>query len=301
MLETCRRHGFTLIELLVAIAIIAILAAILFPVFAQAREKARQAVCQSNLKQIGLAFSQYSQDNDEMIVPQVSNGLYWAALTVPYVPLTAGAHSLGLYGCPSAGDTTSTTWTPPDAKYIDVTKGSKKPGYCQAATGDGSISTYTASVGRFTYARNVVRYDQWQSSQGLGVFDGVKLTSPRFGYNAYRGTGPAYQSLTEAQVEDPAGTINIVDAQTGSANTLGSRCGSGGSALATLDTEANLDYEPDAETAKPAYRHTGGFNALYGDGHVRYRKYGTTTPCEWSVQDDPYPNDSAAIHAACHR
>jgi len=60
-----QRRGFTLIELLVVIAIIAILAAILFPVFARAREKARQASCLSNLKQIGLAFMMYAQDYDE--------------------------------------------------------------------------------------------------------------------------------------------------------------------------------------------------------------------------------------------
>jgi len=64
-----RRSGFTLIELLVVIAIIAILAAILFPVFAQAREKARQATCQSNLKQIGLAYLMYAQDYDELGAP----------------------------------------------------------------------------------------------------------------------------------------------------------------------------------------------------------------------------------------
>ncbi len=59
------RNGFTLIELLVVIAIIALLAAILFPVFAQAREKARQTACVSNLKQIGLAVRMYVQDYDE--------------------------------------------------------------------------------------------------------------------------------------------------------------------------------------------------------------------------------------------
>ena len=61
------RRAFTLIELLVVIAIIAILAAILFPVFAQAREKARQAACLSNLKQLGLAFLMYTQDYDECL------------------------------------------------------------------------------------------------------------------------------------------------------------------------------------------------------------------------------------------
>lgn len=57
-----KRTGFTLIELLVVIAIIAILAAILFPVFAKAREKGRQASCQSNLKQLGMAVVMYVQD-----------------------------------------------------------------------------------------------------------------------------------------------------------------------------------------------------------------------------------------------
>jgi len=62
-----RQRGFTLIELLVVIAIIAILAAILFPVFAKAREKARQASCLNNVKQLALAYLQYVQDYDETL------------------------------------------------------------------------------------------------------------------------------------------------------------------------------------------------------------------------------------------
>jgi prepilin-type N-terminal cleavage/methylation domain-containing protein len=64
------QSAFTLIELLVVIAIVAILAAILFPVFAQARTKARQANDMSNLKQLGLGWLMYAQDYDEKLVPR---------------------------------------------------------------------------------------------------------------------------------------------------------------------------------------------------------------------------------------
>jgi prepilin-type N-terminal cleavage/methylation domain-containing protein len=82
------RKGFTLIELLVVIAIIAILAAILFPVFAQAREKARQTVCASNLKQLGIAQQMYLQDFDEQFL--------CARATTPY-PTATGRKTGGRF------------------------------------------------------------------------------------------------------------------------------------------------------------------------------------------------------------
>lgn len=100
-----RRNGFTLIELLVVIAIIAILAAILFPVFAQAREKARQTSCVSNEKQLALAMLAYSQDYDETFpIGMESDGdwgpinRYWPGLVQPYVK------NFAIFGCPSDPD-----------------------------------------------------------------------------------------------------------------------------------------------------------------------------------------------------
>jgi prepilin-type N-terminal cleavage/methylation domain-containing protein/prepilin-type processing-associated H-X9-DG protein len=97
-----KRNGFTLIELLVVIAIIAILAAILFPVFARARENARRASCQSNLKQIGLGIMQYTQDYDEKLPGRLIgydtdtvNYKTWREVVQPYVKSTQ------IFACPS--------------------------------------------------------------------------------------------------------------------------------------------------------------------------------------------------------
>jgi len=88
--------GFTLVEMLIVIAIITILAGILFPVFAEAREKARQSACLSNERQIGVAIQLYCQDFDESLPSGCAwqNGRGWAGQAFPYVK------SVGLVRCP---------------------------------------------------------------------------------------------------------------------------------------------------------------------------------------------------------
>jgi prepilin-type N-terminal cleavage/methylation domain-containing protein/prepilin-type processing-associated H-X9-DG protein len=109
-----RRQGFTLIELLVVIAVIAILAAILFPIFAQARERARAISCTSNLRQLGIGLSMYAQDHDEVFPTAYSDygrapsqsappGGWWNKVGVWFWPQVVYPYfrSVKVFTCPS--------------------------------------------------------------------------------------------------------------------------------------------------------------------------------------------------------
>lgn len=147
-------RGFTLIELLVVIAIIAILAAILFPVFAQAREKARQISCLSNTKQMGLAYMQYLQDYDETFVFSQrwgGAGQGWGGHIYPYVKNTA------VYTCPD-DSLQRPSWFPHKVSYAQNTILSANTYFWTWTTGtDGVVSgTGTATLATLTAPASIV-------------------------------------------------------------------------------------------------------------------------------------------------
>jgi prepilin-type N-terminal cleavage/methylation domain-containing protein/prepilin-type processing-associated H-X9-DG protein len=257
-----KSSGFTLIELLVVIAIIAILAAILFPVFAQAREKARQTSCLSNTKQIGLALMQYTQDYDETL-PCYDGGLFTAVYSVgEYFPAWAQQvypymKNEGVLGCPSARKQGAADFTcvPPltgRASSVFSQKCVNTGGRWQPAANSGSLLVPQYQLGVNEY---VVMYT------AIGVArDPVYLI---YKYTADRAAKP----VSLAKVGRPADLPFVAD----STFTI----------FPTMDRVMYSNYPGDfwggwptaagAGRAKPEWaRHSGGSNILYCDGHAKW-------------------------------
>ena len=178
-----RRRGFTLIELLVVIAIIAILAAILFPVFARAREKARQASCQSNYKQIGLALAMYYSDFDGRTPPHYRLWAGVSRLMMPYMKnqdilMCPSNGSSAAYGtaCEHCGTNINElgTWYYPSTYTMNPLWRGRKDTTI-ASWGSGDIANLiVATDGR----RNWVHFDHWcygtkTSTRGCGAAIGT--------------------------------------------------------------------------------------------------------------------------------
>ena len=185
--------GFTLIELLVVIAIIAILAAILFPVFSKVRERARQISCVSNLKQIGLAFIQYNQDNEgafpSIIKDSTMDGgcapnLGWLSANGGYaVLINPYIKAAGVYHCPSAEapfwvSSAAQGWCgTPDATYTAALQQAAPQGvsymYKKAIAGAPWFAGHPITEGEFPLPSQsfvVYEYASWHMNRNATIW-----------------------------------------------------------------------------------------------------------------------------------
>jgi prepilin-type N-terminal cleavage/methylation domain-containing protein/prepilin-type processing-associated H-X9-DG protein len=255
MLFSTRRSrnkaGFTLIELLVVIAIIAILAAILFPVFAQAREKARQSACMSNLKQIGIAVMLYVQDYDETFPIRSWNG----GTGICFDPNTLGAPT-----------------------------GTANP-YCTSYSWNFQINPYLKNNGVYVcssgifptgISKNSGTYNlPIEMSYGINtdIYDYLPTNAPNSGT-----IGPIAMSFLTA----PANTYFIADSKNpGFSDNWTDRL-----RLANLKSNqtelsgctTTKPYESKTLVTNPTWavgtRHQGGENIAFADGHVAFRQLG---------------------------
>jgi len=277
-------RGFTLIELLVVIAIIAILAAILFPVFAQAREKARQTLCLSNCKQHVDGILMYAQDYDEGIVPWLvsnANGTLhqWERVFPHFLfPYTksgdttygaAGTEGNITTGNPLNGSTTANgIWTCPSWNLAAVGAGA------QAAYCDGAAGVYPAGhlfVGDF--AAGYTMYAEY-SMAGV-LYPGLQPAGDPYGYPCPGLDGNGNMGGTQADpCQEPPGSTNdyvssgipAITTYLGQINRPDMTIIDGDGGL-FLNTGKHFYMMGSCEVDMI---HTGGENAAMCDGHAKH-------------------------------
>ena len=235
--QTARKSGFTLIELLVVIAIIALLAAILFPVFARARENARRASCQSNMKQMALGALQYIQDYDSRypghnfgLGPQATPAAkwvcneddadqysYWFDAIYPYVK------SVQLFACPSEG-------------------------YITSAAGYAHPNPWTTTPFKIGAPYTNFIEDKVHYSANKNVFDCATLDS---------------------QLSATANTFMIFEADPRSFTVIGR--------IRPYSTTAAWTAAEGTADNAPRVRHFDGENYAFCDGHVKWLKRSSVT------------------------
>jgi len=240
------RRGFTLIELLVVIAIIAILAAILFPVFAQAREAARKATCQSNLKQIGTACAMYSQDFDE-IMPGASDpgtNTYNAAQGTIYIqPPTALAN-------PSPSSPRFAMWSNLVQPYIKNWQALRCPSSIDTDLYGAATSSQFNPRYSFSYTYNGI----------LCFYPLAGIVAPASCVMVWEGIGNT--AIIGGEQVNPA-VKSFGNAAAPLVWQQGTQC-----------VWYNFGYQPNQRLN--VSQHAGGMNYAYCDGHVKFVKSGVT-------------------------
>ena len=246
-------RGFTLIELLVVVAIIALLATILFPAFARVRENARRASCQSNLKQIGIGIMMYVQDYDETM-PFTDFGPGTGCVQQDASTLSSGG---GLY-----------KWMDAIFPYVK----SEQVFVCPSA--DSKITKYIYGNGNNygSYAANSL-YTYTQATPG---------NYPAFLTPFASTCNYAAVPATMSQIVTPAETVSVLDRAYGSANNYSyhiwqifcgrptdTACFSIGADPDTSTGGAREMYLGSTYTGAIAERHLGTTSVLWCDGHVK--------------------------------
>ncbi len=238
------RKGFTLIELLVVIAIIAILAAILFPVFAQAREKARAASCLSNLKQIGLAMQMYSQDYDEAL-PAWLEGYGTGDPTNPADP------GSGLINGTGSNDPKIGGWQVKLSPYVKSGDPTLNSGVWHCPSQGSATDPTIGAAGTFYAGANTPSYGM----QGhVNKYNARSITSLGTSY---------YQYPKLAAMDEPTKTIYV---------------GDGGSQDGRIASPRLENFAYGGLNQEIPLRHQDGANYVFCDGHAKWLKRDNTYP-----------------------